>query len=217
VDTLRTFIAIELPANVRAKIADHINRLRRECPDVRASWSREDNLHLTLKFLGDVPRERIPALSSAVEQAVQHMHPFDLIVKDCGAFPPHGRPKVLWIGISSEASSAVLLDSAFRNPQSAISDPASSLPPSSLALSSLHNALEDHCAAAGFEPEPRAFHPHLTIVRLREAKRSRAFAQLHKELGFAPQMFTVSELVLFRSELSSQGSKHIALSRHELG
>ena len=199
-DKYRTFIAIEIPANVRAKIADHINRLRRECPDVRASWSREDNLHLTLKFLGDVPIERIPALSTAVEQAVQHMHPFDLIVKDCGAFPSHGRPKVLWIGVLSEPPAVA------GGPEAPTSD-----------LQGLHAAIEDHCAAAGFERDMRAFHPHLTMARLREAKGSRDLAARHKELGFPSRAFTVSELVLFRSELSSKGSKHTALARHCLG
>src|SRR5690349_2906330 len=67
--TLRTFIAIEIPANVRAKVADHISSLRRECPEVGASWSREDNLHLTLKFLGDVAITRITALSDAAAKA----------------------------------------------------------------------------------------------------------------------------------------------------
>src|SRR6266550_8399020 len=73
------------------------------------------------------------------------------------------------------------------------------------------------CApAAGFDREPRFFHRHLTIARLRDSKGSRALAEQHKQMGFPPQTFTISELVLFRSELSSKGSKHTALSRHEL-
>ena len=179
---------------------------------MRASWSREDTLHLTLKFLGDVPVERIPALSTAVEQAVQHVHPVDLIVKGCGAFPPHGRPKVLWIGVR-EGTADILSASSSAGPAPS----QSSTPNPQSPLASLHAALEDACAAAGFERDTRAFHPHLTIARLREAKGSRALAQRHKELGFPSLAFTVSELVLFRSELSSKGSKHTALSRHKLG
>jgi 2'-5' RNA ligase len=209
VETLRTFIAIELPANVRAKIAEHINRLRRECPDVRASWSREDILHLTLKFLGDVPIERIPALSNAIEQAVQHIPPFDLIVKDCGAFPPHGRPKVLWIGV--EAGSADILSA------SSSAGPAPSQSPSpnpQHPLASLHAAIEDRCAAAGFERDARAFHPHLTIARLRDSKGSRALAQRHQELGFDSLSVKVKDVCVMRSVLSSQGSQHTVISRH---
>ncbi len=204
-DTLRTFIATEIPASIRRRIKEHIDQLRTAFPDVRASWTREDNLHLTLKFLGDIPVSRIPALSDAVAEAAHAIEPFDLIVSGCGTFPPHGRPKVLWIGV--RAGSAGIL-------------PASSLPPTpetQYPLTALYRAVEDACAAAGFEREPRPYHPHLTIARLRDSKGSRALAEQHKEPGFPAQTFTVSELVVFRSELSSQGSKHSALSRHELG
>jgi 2'-5' RNA ligase len=192
VDTCRTFIAIELPRDVRRGIKEHIDQLRAVFPDVRASWTREDNLHLTLKFLGNVPVARIPALSNAVAEAAHEIDPFDLGISSCGTFPPHGRPKVLWIGCPTMEAQA-----------------------SRLHL--LHGALEDRCAAAGFEREPRAYHPHLTIARLRESKDSRTLAEHHRRLDFASQSFTVSGLVVFRSELSSKGSKHTALSRHELG
>ena len=191
-DTCRTFIAIELPRDIRQRIKEHIDQLRAVFPDVRASWTREDNLHLTLKFLGNVPVTSIPALSDAVAEAAHTIDPFELVVSGCGTFPPHGRPKVLWIGCGGMGAQA-----------------------SSLQL--LHTALEDHCAAANFEREPRAYHPHLTIARLRESKDSRTLAEHHKQLGFPAQTFTVSELVVFRSELSSKGAKHTALARHELG
>src|SRR5205807_1053292 len=91
--TYRIFIAIEIPADIRRRIKEHIEQLRAACPDVRASWTREDNLHLTLKFLGDVPIARIPTLSNAVAEAAHEINPFDLTVSGCGTFPPHGRPK----------------------------------------------------------------------------------------------------------------------------
>ena len=97
-DSFRTFIAIELPPEVRARVAQHIAYLRHEQPDVRASWSREDNLHLTLKFLGNVPVADIPKVSNAVASATKSVSPFELTFSDCGIFPPHGRPSVLWIG-----------------------------------------------------------------------------------------------------------------------
>ena len=208
----RTFIAIEIPPDIRRRIKEHIDQLRAVFPDVRASWTREDNLHLTLKFLGNVPVTRIPALSNAVAAAAHEIKPFDLAICDCGTFPPHGRPKVLWIGCADVPSASHSLDAGSAGFQSA-----SSHSPLPLALSSLHAAVEDRCAAAGFEREPRSFHPHLTIARLRESKGSRALAEHHKQLGFPAQTFTVSELVVFRSELSSKGSKHTALARHELG
>src|SRR6266446_5707303 len=110
--TYRTFIAIEIPADIRHRIKEHIDQLRTAFPDVRASWTREDNLHLTLKFLGDVPVSLIPALSDAVAAAAHTIDPFDLIVSGCGTFPPHGRPKVLWIGVRA-GSAGILPASSF--------------------------------------------------------------------------------------------------------
>src|ERR1043166_5484927 len=125
--TYRTFIAIEIPPDIRRRIKEHIDQLRAAFPDERASWTREDNQHLTLKFLGNVTVARIPELSNAVAAVAHEIKPFDLIINGCGTFPPHGRPKVLWIGCADVPS-------------------ASSLSPSPLALGSLHTALEDRCA-----------------------------------------------------------------------
>ena len=192
-ETYRTFIAIEVPPDIRRRITDHIAQLRSAFPQVRASWSREHNLHLTLKFLGDVPVTRIPSLAEVCGAAARQIAPFELVVKGCGTFPPNGKPKVLWIGIADAQSAP------------------------NASLLSLYSAVEDRCGAAGFARESRAYHPHLTIARLREAKDSRTLAEHHKQIGFASQTFTVSELILLRSELSSQGSKHTALARHALG
>ena len=200
--TYRIFIAIELPTEIRRRITEHIDQLRSAFPGVRASWSREDNLHLTLKFLGDISTTRIPPLSESCGEAIKRLAPFDLSVKGCGTFPPHGKPKVLWIGIE---------DANASSPPSE-----TSASPAGVPLLSLHAAIEARCAAAGFPREPRPYHPHLTIARLREARASHTLAEHPKQIGFSPLVFTVSELTLFRSELSSQGSKHTALARHAL-
>ena len=82
----RVFIAIQLPSDVRKGLSDHINRLRKAEPEIHASWGREENLHLTLKFLGDTPVAKIEALSQAAYNAVVRFSPFDIIVGRCGAF-----------------------------------------------------------------------------------------------------------------------------------
>ncbi|HYW74391.1 MAG TPA: RNA 2',3'-cyclic phosphodiesterase [Pyrinomonadaceae bacterium] len=192
--TYRIFIAIEIPSSIRRLLTDYIEQLRGEFPETRASWSREDNLHLTLKFLGDVPVTRIPDLAAACTDAAGTLGPFELAISTTGTFPPHGKPKVLWVGVGD----------------------AQPVPASRQNLSSLQASLESACAAHGFAREERTYHPHLTIARLREAKKSRALAERHRQLVVGPRNFQVSEIVLFRSELSSRGSKHTALSRHEL-
>src|SRR6266851_2686271 len=91
----RVFVAIELPHNVRAHIAEHIDRLRATMPEVRVSWSREDNLHLTLRFLGDIPLTNVEKLSVAASIAASKVEPFEIVVEGCGAFPLRGQPRVL--------------------------------------------------------------------------------------------------------------------------
>ena len=182
----RVFIAIELPAAVRRKLMEHIDRLRDSVPDARASWIREENLHLTLKFLGDTPVARVENLSGTASIAASKVQPFEIIVEGGGAFPPKGQPRVLWVGIE---------------------DPSGQ-------LARLHGTLEDECAKAGFPREPRAFHPHLTIARIRKPFDSRQLVTLHKEMGFEAETVRASELLLIRSELRSKGSRHTIISRH---
>ena len=184
----RVFIAIELSLDSRARLIEHIDRLRDSVPDARASWGREDNLHLTLKFLGDIPVTHVEQLSAAASLAAIRIEQFKLFVADCGAFPLKGQPRVLWIGID---------------------DPAGK-------LSELNRALEDECANAGFAREPRAFHPHLTIARIRQSHGSRQLAARHKDVGFNREAISVSDLAVIRSELHSEGAKHTVISRHEL-
>src|SRR5882724_12734141 len=119
--TYRTFIAIEIPLDIRRRIKEHIDQLRAVFPDVRASWTREDNLHLTLRFLGNIPVARIPPLSNAVAAAAHEIKPFDLAICDCGTFPPHGRPKVLWIGCADVPSASHSLDAGSADVSSASS------------------------------------------------------------------------------------------------
>ena len=212
-DTLRTFIAIELPPDVRARVAQHITCLRHERPDVRASWSREDNLHLTLKFLGNVLVADIHKVSDAVARATKSAPSFELTFSGCGRFPPHGRPSVLWIG----AGSAGKRGPRPGSPAGVLVLPASSAqllsPPE---LDRLHNSIENELDTAGFPRESRPFRPHLTIARLRQSQGASQLADLHKSLEFAPIRFDVSEVVVFRSELLTQGAQHTAISRHEL-
>jgi len=186
VDSFRTFIAIELPPDVRARVAQHIACLRHELPDVRASWSRQDNLHLTLKFLGNVSVADIPKVSNAVERVTKPISTFEVTVSGCGLFPPRGRPSVLWIGTQASG------------------------------LQALHAAIDQELGTAGFPRESRPFRPHLTIARLRQSQGAPQLADLHKSLGFRPIAFAVSEVVVFRSELLAQGSQHTAISRHKL-
>jgi 2'-5' RNA ligase len=186
---LRVFCAVELPDELRSRVAERARRLRSEFPDVRASWEKPEKMHVTLKFLGDVEPARVEALSSAAARAVTDLAPFELRIEEPGTFPPHGQPRVLWLGI---------VDDSGR-------------------LAHMQRALETECAAAGFPRESRPFKPHLTLARVRSPQGARELAAAHRETPFEPQRFEVSELVVMRRELGPGGSRYTPLSRHRLG
>ena len=101
----RVFCAVELPDELRAQLQDHIARLRKAVPDVAASWSRVENIHLTVKFYGNVAIDRIEATSAAIDRAVKGVAPFEITVGKTGSF----RTQVLWIGVSDPSGTLTAL------------------------------------------------------------------------------------------------------------
>ena len=184
----RVFCAIELPAEVRARLEDHMRRLRKEVPDAAASWSRVENIHLTLKFFGNVDVARIQQISEAAKRAVKEFSTFPIAVGETGVFPRPSRPQVLWIGVKDQARQ----------------------------LSALQEKLESECAAEGFPKEERAYKPHLTIARLRRPEGARHLAHAHLQMKFDPIEVDVKDIVIFRSELSPKGSKYSVISAADL-
>lgn len=184
--TWRVFCAVELPDEVRARLQQHVARLRAEFPDAAASWSRVENIHLTLKFFGNVAVDQIAKISAAATGTVAEFEQFKIDIGGTGVFPRPSRAQVLWIGIS---------------------DPSGK-------LTELQKRFENECAKEGFEKEERAYRPHLTIARLRKPERQLVDAHLRTDFGTAD--LTLKELIVFRSELSPKGSRYTAISRHEL-
>jgi len=184
----RVFCAIELPEATRKLVLRHITRLREAVPDAKASWSRDANLHLTLKFLGEIPQLSVADFSAAASRAVAGLTPFTIRLERSGVFPGHGTPRVLWIGSNDAAEK----------------------------LGELHARLNDEAAQQGFEKDDRPFHPHLTLARLRQPRHARALAEVHQQMEFEPLEIEVSELLVIRSELSREGSKYTVISRHTL-
>jgi 2'-5' RNA ligase len=184
----RVFCAIELPDVVRARLEDHVRRLRKEVPEAAASWSRVENIHLTLKFFGNVEVKRIEKISAAAERVVKEFSTFQIEIGETGVFPRPSRPQVLWIGVS---------------------DPSGQ-------LTALQEKFEDECAAAGFPKENRAYRPHLTIARLRKPEGARSLAEAHLKMKFETIQIDLKQLVIFRSELSPKGSKYTVISAADL-
>lgn len=184
----RVFCAIELPSLVCEKISEHITRLRAAVPGSPASWVRADNVHLTLKFVAEIPVGQVNDLSQAAANVVAGFPSFNIGIGNAGSFPQHGTPRVLWIGVDDYAGK----------------------------LAQLQAKLDEESRRFGFEKEVRPFNPHLTIARLRKPQGARALALAHKQMGFASTEVSARELAVIRSELSSKGSNYTVISRHAL-
>ena len=184
----RIFAAIELPDKVQKQIQKQIKTLQTEVPGNKASWSRTENIHLTVKFFGSVQQKRISRIADAAARVVKKFSEIELKIGNTGAFPKVSQPRVLWIGVSDSTGE----------------------------LARLQKLFEEECALEGFEKEARDFKPHLTIARLRRPEGARALAESNQKIGFESMTVEVNELVVFRSEPSSKGSKYTVLSRHRI-
>lgn len=134
---MRLFLAVELPAPLRERLAALQSRLRPDSAGWR--WARPEGIHLTLRFLGEVEAQRDSACRSAWREAVRPLPPFRFALEGLGRFPPGGRPRVMWVGVKETGSGGV--------------------------LQALAERLEQAARECGFPPERRRFSPHLTLAR----------------------------------------------------
>ena len=177
----RLFVALTPPAPVRAVLA----ALAEPMPGV--SWTAPERLHVTLRFLGDVPEAGIAALREKL-RAIR-VAAFLLPVEGVGAFPAAGPPRVLWVGVGA------------GHPR----------------LFQLRQRLDDALLAAGLNVELRTFHPHLTLARCREEARPALRRWLHAHGDFAGPSFRVEAFDLYASELRPEGAVHVLTERFPLG
>jgi len=178
---IRSFICIVLPEELKAKIATVQSQLRGEPVDV--SWTKPENVHLTLKFLGDVEEAQLDAIKEVVTQTAKAHSQFELVASGCGVFPNERNPRVLWIGLKDEEGR----------------------------VQSLAQEIEEKLAAIGFAKEGRPFTPHLTIGRIRSGRNAREFARTFMAVDFPPHRFAVEQIVLMRSDLRPTGAIYTPL------
>lgn len=190
--TVRTFIGIHLSDALRDRIEALTDELRRRPGGQAARWTPKGNIHLTLKFLGDVESEALPALYAAVERAVAPLAPFRVEVADLGCFPNTRRPNIVWAGLRGDLAS----------------------------LGQLQEAIEDALQALGYPRERRAFSPHLTIGRVnRRASRSEAAALGQTIAAHEPVSLgeiAVASVSVIKSDLRPTGPIYTDLCRAPL-
>src|SRR5688572_11375760 len=179
--TERLFIALTLPPPVR----DALHALAEPLPGVK--WTPPDQLHVTLRFLGDVATEVIgPMIERLADVRVA---PFILPVEGLGTFPPNRPPRILWIGVGS------------GHPR----------------LFQLRQRVDDTLIASGLPLDVRTFHPHVTLARMTEDSAPSLAHWLHVHRDYAAPPFQVEAFDLYASELRPAGAVHTLRHRFPLG
>lgn len=184
---MRLFVGINLPKKQRARIHSAARKLREE--DVPIRWVEPDNFHVTLKFLGEVRRERVPSVQEAMGRVAGSTRAFDTVLRGFGAFPTIRRPRVLWLGV-------------WANPE----------------LRCLKQDLEWTLGEIGFDAETRAFHPHITLGRAEAgggAGEFRGLDELIAAMTFDDEL-RVHTIDLMRSHLSKAGTRYSVVSSARL-
>ena len=180
--TLRAFVAVPIPDAVAAFLQQI--QVRLHAPEMKIRWVAPTNIHLTLKFFGDIDPSRVDAVAAQMDLAAGSIPAFSLVARGVGVFPNLRNARVLWVGLAGD------LDR----------------------LGAIHASLESGLKSVGFSKSPRNFRAHLTIGRTREridAQTIRASLEPLKDV--ASDSFRVDRLALFRSILKPAGAEYTLL------
>ena len=188
-DAIRAFIAIELPSAILGEVDQIEARLKPQVPPDTVRWVKADNIHLTLKFLGQVPSDQMDLITSALRTTVASHAPFALEVSGAGCFPNAHRPRVVWVGVK---------DDGHR-------------------LHALQRAVENAIAPLGYPTEVRDFTPHLTLGRLARDVRQIDQKKIGEVVEAAAVgslgRWEVKQVALIRSDLKPNGAEYTILAR----
>jgi len=184
--SIRSFIAVHLPDNVREQISLFESRLKRLDSDVK--WIRPNNMHITLKFLGDIKQEQIESIANVMFDTAKPIEPFEIIVQGVGAFPNASRPRVLWLGIQSEGK----------------------------VLENMASELDQMLSRLYFKTDNRVFKPHLTLGRVKSQRKIEEVIQVLFQEGFESRPFCVNHIHLMQSRLKPSGAEYQVLKSIQL-
>ncbi|RLC61945.1 MAG: RNA 2',3'-cyclic phosphodiesterase [Chloroflexota bacterium] len=191
-ETIRAFIAIPLPHPLLEELAALQRQLEKQIPPRSVRWVRAEGIHLTLKFLGDTPVEKLPEIKQALAAVARHAPACSFTVAGLGCFPNPRRPRVVWVGVQEPTGR----------------------------LAALQDAIEEVMAPFGYPPEGRGFTPHLTLGRVRrkvgkEAVRQVGEAVAATEVGLLGEV-PADHFALIRSVLKPTGAEYTTLARFPL-
>lgn len=176
--TIRAFIAIDLPPEVKAELGRVAEALGAGLPRGAVRWVRPAQMHLTLRFLGDTPADRLPDVGRALDAVAAAQAPFALRLNGVGCFPNRRAPRVVWVGLAAP-------------------DGGESAP-----LLALKAALDEELTPLGWPPEEKPFRAHLTLGRVKDERAARG---MKWAADVPPLAVPVAALHLIESDLRPDG------------
>jgi 2'-5' RNA ligase len=183
---LRTFIAVDIPQRLLQAIQPKVDDLREKLGNSAVRWVAVNNIHLTLKFLGDVAPSNLESLKLMLQTETQSRYPFDITLSGLGSFPNSKRPRVLFVGIQAPAE-----------------------------LEALQHGIESAAAKLGYESDGRPFSPHLTIGRVNDRVAQSELQSIRKLLDEvkidSPCPARVDSVHIYKSDLKPGGSVYTKL------
>jgi len=191
-DAIRAFIAIELPEAILEELERVEARLKPHMPPNAIRWVKPDSIHLTLKFLGQVPSDQLDLITSSLKAAAAQHAAFSLEVSRAGCFPNLHRPRVVWVGVVEQGHR----------------------------LTALQRAVENSISPLGYPSEQRDFTPHLTLGRLARDVRQQDQKKIGEVVQAANVgvlgRWDVKQVALIKSDLKSSGAEYTILGRAPL-
>lgn len=188
-ELIRAFIAVELPHSLRQALAREQGALRARLGEGVLRWVRPEGVHLTLRFLGETPRERLEQVGQVMREVAGRHPAMAAEVGGLGRFPGGSRLRVVWVGVQEPGGR----------------------------LAALQAELEVRIASLGYLAEERGFHPHLTLARVRREASTVELRKLAEQLDRAEIQrlgtLEITHLALMRSQLGSGGASYSRLDR----
>lgn len=184
---MRTFIAVDLEESLKKTIIDFIKEIDPKNKSIR--WVKPDGMHLTLKFLGEIDKEKAETIKYRLREILQNYNPFKIRLIGTGTFPPNSRhPRVLWVGVAADKI-----------------------------IYNIQNEIEDEMAKIGFSREKRKYSPHLTLGRVKIQKGiSSVLDNLDKKKDHFFGEMEVNKIIFFQSLLLPTGAKYTPLEEYKL-
>lgn len=186
-DSIRCFVAIEIPDRIQAILSEVQSEFRSKIK--KASWIRNGNFHMTLRFFGDIETKQIHEIERTLKKAVTSIKPFTIEIGGIGTFPNLSRPRVLWVGLTQGDREVTAL------------------------AGTINRELTDF----GYPTKSR-FHPHFTLARLKEQVNMRTNSKLFSKYEtIAGTVTDVNRITLVRSELRPTGAVYTPINNYQLG